>query len=451
MKLLTSLSWLVLAHAGFPDTTHVTVRRDHPEDLFAGATFGAIISRDSGKNWNWICPQGMGYGGWFPESFLWQPNGDLLAATGNALIRSRDGGCTWEAHSYFSSQGLWPVRLVSPASTPSRVWVVTSRSAAPNGLYRSDDGGDTFTAIAQLQRSDGGVYYGVQVAPSDTRRIYVTGQTPATGLSLSRSDDEGATWTNIPHPFTEYWGTSSRPYDFVVLKVAPNDPDHLWARVTALGWTYVLESKDGGHTFQSIVRPPGQTRDGLDEYIIGIEVSADGNTLWVATPTRLFRSRNGEPAVLLSLPTGNACVERQPNNDLLVCGADREHNWILARTQDQGETYTPFLSLADIQPPACPAGTPVHSFCRSLWPQFAASIGADPTLPGDGTDGGTTEPDPEPDPVDAGTSEEPVPPAPPPPKADGCSTTGGLVPAAWLLALTPLRRFRRRSLETQRT
>jgi hypothetical protein len=53
--------------------------------------------------------------------------------------------------------------------------------------------------------------------------------------------------------------------------------------------------------------------------------------------------------------------------------------------------------------------------------------------------------------VDAGTSEEPVPPAPPPPKADGCSTTGGLVPAAWLLALTPLRRFRRRSLETQRT
>ena len=63
MKLLTSLRcWLVLvplvlraapalAHAGFPDTTSVAVRRDHPEDIFVGATFGAVISRDSGKSW----------------------------------------------------------------------------------------------------------------------------------------------------------------------------------------------------------------------------------------------------------------------------------------------------------------------------------------------------------------------------------------------------------------
>jgi photosystem II stability/assembly factor-like uncharacterized protein len=453
MKLPTSLRcWLVLvalvlratpalAHAGFPDTTSVTVRRGHPEDIFVGATFGAIISRDSGKSWRWLCPQGLGYGGWPPESYLWQPNGDLLAATGNALLRSRDGGCSWQAHDYFSSRGLWPASLVSPASTPSRLWVATSRSGVANGLYRSDDGGETFTDTP-LQSSNG-IFTGVQVAPSDTRRIYVSGQTPE-GPRLSRSDNEGKDWVHLPHPFTEYWRDTSRPYDFIVLRVAPNDPDHLWARVTALGWTYILESKDGGHSFQSVVRPQGQERDGLDEYIIGIEVSADGDTLWVATPTRFFRKRAGEATVLLTLPTGNACVARQPDNSLLVCGADREHNWVLGRTQDEGETYTPLFALTDIQAPTCPAGTPVHDRCLSLWPQFAASIGIEV----DEVDAGTIDPEP----VDAGT--EPVqdagtePPAPAPkPQGCSCSATGGLLPVAFLFAFTTLRRIRRRHPE----
>jgi MYXO-CTERM domain-containing protein len=444
MKLLTSLRrWWVLvplvlpasaalAHAGFPDTTSVTVRRDHPEDLFVGATFGAVISRDSGKTWQWLCPQGLGYGGWPPESYLWQPNGDLITATGNALLRSRDGGCTWAAHEYFSSRSLWPARLMSPASTPSRVWVVTNRSGVANGLYRSDDGGENFTDTT-LQSSNG-IFTGVQEAPSDAKRLYVSGQTPE-GIRLSRSDDGGATWTHYPQPFTEYRlpDSPSGPYDFIVLKVAPNDPNHLWARVSAFGWTYVLESKDGGQSFQSILHPPDQERDGLPEYIIGIEASADGNTLWVATPTRLYRKRTGEAAVLLSLPTGNACVERQSDDSLLVCGADREHNWVLARTRDEGETYTPLFSLTDIQAPTCPAGTPVHDRCLSAWPQFAASIGLE-------VDAGT----PDPQPVDAGTgAPEPTPPA----KGCSCSSTEGLLPAAFLFAFATLRRFRRRHPE----
>ncbi len=439
MKLLTSLRcWLVLVplvlraapalgHAGFPDTTSVTVRRDHPEDIFVGATFGAVISRDSGKSWQWLCPQGLGYGGWPPDSYLWQPDGDLLAATGNALLRSRDGGCSWQPHSYFSSRNLWPARLVSPASTSSRLWVVTNRSGVSNGLYRSDDGGETFTDTS-LKSADG-IFTGVQVAPSDTRRLYVSGQTPA-GIYLYRSENEGETWTPLPHPFTEYANEFSRPYDFVVLKVDPTNPDHLWARVTAVGWMYILESTDGGQSFQSILKPPGQAVDGLDEYLIGLEVSADGNTIWVATPTRLFRKRAGEAPVLLTLPTGNACVERQPDNSLLMCGADREHGWVLGRTRDEGQTYTPLFALTDIKPPTCPAGTPVHDRCLSLWPQFAESIGI------------TTEPAP----VDAGTPGEPEPPAPP---AQGCScsSTGGLFPAACLLAFATLRRFRRRHPE----
>lgn len=469
MKLLTSFlrGWvpvaLVLwgatafAHAGYPDTTSVTLRRDHPEDMFVGATFGAVMSRDSGKTWHWVCAEAMAYGGWRPETFLWQPEGTLLAATGADLIRSLDGGCTWQVHPYFKSRGLWPMGLASPASNPSRLWVSTGRSGFPNGIYRSDDGGETFTPTTLQSNTpnalDNSIFTAVKVAPSDPRRLYVSASTP-TGLHLYRSDDEGATWEDIPQPFPEYQSDFSRAYDLFVLRVSDADPDRLWARVTWQGWTYVMESRDGGHTFQSVVHPENQVRDGIDEYLIGIEVSADAKTLWVATPTRLFRVREGDTAAtLLPLPDGNACAERK-GDVLYVCGATRVHDWALATTTDEGQTYTPLFNLPDLKAPACPAGTPVHDICRSRWPQFAAQpdIGADPTLPpeeplpdGGMPDAGTPQ-------VDAGTPNDggtvTGPPEDPTPTGPcGCSSLGGLVPAVGLFLLTPFFRRSRRNPE----
>ncbi|HYO55950.1 hypothetical protein [Archangium sp.] len=421
-----------LAHLGYPDTTSVTLRRGHPEDLFVGATFGAAVSRDSGKTWSWVCPEAMAYGGWRPETFIWQPNGDLLAATGATLIRSRDGGCSWTVHDYFKSRNLWPMSLAAPASTPSRLWVSTGRAAAPNGVYRSDDGGETFTPTSLQSNTpnafDNAVYTAVKVAPSDTRRIYVSGGTPG-GQRLYRSDDEGATWEEIHQPFPEYADEYSRAYDLFVLRVSDNDPDRLWARVSWKGWTYVLESRDGGRTFQSILHPESQTHDGIDEYLIGMEVSADGNTLWAATPTRLFRVRAGESAAtLLPLPDGNACAQRE-GDVLFVCGATRVHDWALATTTTEGQTYTPLFNLPDLQAPSCPAGTPVHRICRTSWPQFAPTIEANPALPPE-------------EPGDGGT------PQPPPPKK-GCSATDGLLPAACFLVLSTFRRSRRRNPENR--
>nr|QKW93775.1 exo-alpha-sialidase [Vitiosangium cumulatum] len=454
MKLLNSLcrGWMLaplvllappaLAHLGFPDTTSVAIRREHPEDMFLGATFGAVISHDSGKTWSWICPEAMEYGGWRPETFLWQSDGTLLAVTGAAMIRSRDGGCTWQVHPYFKSQGLWPMGLAAPDSTPSRLWVSTGRAASPNGLFRSDDGGETFTPTSLQSNTsdvrDNAVFTAVKVAPSDTRRIYVSGATPA-GLRIYRSDDEGVTWKEIPQDFPEF--SNPRPYDLFVLRVADNDPDHLWARVSWQGWTYIMESKDGGHTFQSVFHPENDPpHDGTTDPFIGIETSADGKTLWVATAIRLFRVREGDTvATQLPLPDGNACAERK--GDLLyVCGASRVHDWALATTTDEGATYTPLFNLPDTKPPACPAGTPVHDICRNFWPQFAPTIEADPTLP--------EEPEPDAGTPDAGTPDAGAPEQPPPPpKKSGCSAAGGLVPAAAFLVLTTLRRSRRLNLE----
>ncbi len=420
-----------LAHAGLPETSNVTVRREHPEDLMVGATFGAVVSRDEGRSWRWICPEAMARGSWRAGSFLWQSEGQMLVATGTRLLRSRDSGCSWQAHPYFGEAGLWPTHLTSHPAEPLRLWVVTGRPNTPNGLYRSDDGGETFTATALL-RTDA-PFNAVEVAPSDTQRLYVSGHTPD-GPRLFRSSDAGATWEELPPLAPEL----TRTYGLQLMRVAEHDADHLWAHISSQGITYAMESKDGGRTFQTVLT--------LDEPLINAESSADGRTLWVATITRLLRSRDGAPATPLpSFPEGNACVQRE-GDVLFACGSTWVHDWALARSRDEGGTWEPLFSLPDIQGVhTCPAGTPTHEICGPRWPQLVQLLG----IP---LDGGTPEPVP-----DAGTPE-PVPDAgmpgdvkkpllPSEPK--GCSATGlgGLV-AAWTLIFAVLRRSRPRDLDT---
>ncbi|RYZ42619.1 MAG: exo-alpha-sialidase [Myxococcaceae bacterium] len=421
------------AHAGLPETSNVTLRRGHPEDYFVGATFGAVISRDSGQTWRWVCPDAMGYGGWRPESFVWRESGELLAATGNALLRSKDGACSWSAHPSFKD--TWVTGLAVHPTNDAVMYAGTGRStSATNGLFRSDDGGETWRALP-LQRA-GILFSAVRVSTANPSTLYVSAS-DTTRMYLFRSDDAGETWEEAPQSFP----TLVRPFDFVVTATDPVDPLGVWARVSAQGSTHILHSTDGGRTFTA------RSGTGIDDVFVNMELSADGATAWVSTYNSFFRSQAGSPFDKLTLPTGNACATRV-GDVLYGCGSPWLHDWSLARSHDEGTTWEPLFSLENIQGShQCPAGTPVRDLCPSRWPQLAETIGA-PLYP-DGvpdagvSDGGTSPVDAGVPPSDAGTSTDAGGPAPAPSKS-GCSTapTNTLLPFLFLLPLW--RRGRRR-------
>jgi photosystem II stability/assembly factor-like uncharacterized protein len=427
MKTLSSPRWTllltllalraapVLAHGGLPETSNIALRRGSEDDFIAGTTFGAVISRDRGQTWRWICPEGMGIGAWRPDRYFWLSGGDLIAATGNALVRSSDGGCTWTSHASFKD--TWVTGLAVHPTDERIMYACTGKPSAGNAIYRSDDGGATWTAVLPL--STEARYSAVRIAPSDPRRIYATGQDSA-GMFLSRSEDGGQTWTRLPQPLPQF----ERPYDLILLLVSEASPEVLWARVAAQGFSYLLKSTDGGATLTQVM----ETAD----VIVGAEVSADGRTVWVSTPVHMYRGREGEAFSELSLPVGNACALRV-GNVLYGCGSSWVHEWAMARSTDEGTTWEPIFNLNGIQGAhVCPAGTPVQQFCPSRWPQLAEIFGA-PTY----NDGGV-EPSP-----DAGPSEPPDD-SMPPGKSCGCSGATGLVPAALLfLTFTLGRRSRR--------
>jgi photosystem II stability/assembly factor-like uncharacterized protein len=426
MKTFPSSSWglvlLLLALRGTPASAHggvsdassnINVRRGSADDLILGDAIGAVVSRDRGRTWQWLCSEGMGMGSWRPERYFWLTGGDLLAATGSALLRSRDGGCTWSAHPFF--QDTWVTNLAVHPTDERIMYVTTGRPSLSNGVYRSQDGGETWQLV--VPPTTGSLYAFIRIAPSNPMRVYASGY-DAEGIFLSRSDDGGQTWTRLPQPLPQF----KDPYDLHLLLVSEASADVLWARVSAQGFSYLLKSTDGGVTLTQQM----ETYD----YIVSAEASADGRTVWVSTPVRFFRGREGEPFSELPLPSGNACALRV-GSTLYGCGSSLVHGWAMASSQDEGTTWNPIFSLSSIQGSyVCPAGTPVQQQCPSRWPQVAAAVGA--PIYGS-SDGGVPVPD-------AGT-----PPVEKPPAEDSCSTTQGLVPAALLLLSAALVRRSRRA------
>ena len=401
----------VHAHGGFAETHSFTARPGHPEELFAGFTQGALLSHDRGQTWRWVCAEAMGYGSWLPESYTWLANGTLLTATGNALVRSRDGGCTWSAAPDFGD--LWVTSLATHPTRDTVLYATTGRPARTNALYQSEDSGETWTPTGLRLEA---VLSSVRGAPSDPQRLYVGG---AKGYApyVFRSDDAGGTWRELPLALPT---SLAGAYDLKLLAVSPARADVLWVRVSSLSATgsvrhTVLRSDDGGLTFAPVLEQ--------DDPLVNMDVSEDGRTTWVATYNHLYRGREGEGFTLLPLPTGNACVTRA-GDGLYACGSTWVHEWALARSSDEGASWQPLLSLRDVRGVhACPAGTPVAERCPALWPQLAAQLGVTVT----------------PDPSDAGTGgpSEPVP-AP----RSGCeASAGSALPLSWL-GLLGLRRMR---------
>ncbi|WP_224362940.1 WD40/YVTN/BNR-like repeat-containing protein [Hyalangium versicolor] len=403
LVLLTLRAAPALAHAGLPETSNASVRRGSENDFILGASFGAVISRDHGQTWRWLCPEGMGIGAWRPERYFWLTGGEILAATGSTLIRSKDGACTWTSHPFFKD--TWVTNLAVHPTDERIMYATTGKPSAGNGIFRSEDGGETWTALTPLTPDIR--YSAIRIAASDPRIIYVSAQDTQTAMFLLRSEDGGQTWTRLPQPLSQF----ERPYDLILLLVSDASPDVLWARVSAQGLSYLLKSTDRGATLTAAM----DTAD----VIIGAEASADGRTVWVSTPVHMYRGKDDEAFTELTLPNGNACALRV-GNTLYGCGSSWVHDWAFASSQDEGTTWEPVFGLTGIQGShVCAAETPVAQFCPSRWPQLAAILGA-PTY----TDGGVEPPPPQ----DAGTGPEPE-----QPQKDGCSTTSGLVPAALLL------------------
>ena len=189
---------------------------------------------------------------------LGQPYGPSVE---RGVYRSLDGGATWQkvldrdentgavdlAFDPANSQTVFAV-LWAARQAPWEIGSSWTLSAS-NGLYRSTDGGTTWRQIgAGLPGAAEGLgRIGLATSQSAPARMYaVVGATKGGGLY--RSDDGGDSW-RLANADERLWG---RDGDFNEVKVDPSNPDVVYV-ANVVTW----KSLDGGHTFTAFRGAPG--------------------------------------------------------------------------------------------------------------------------------------------------------------------------------------------------
>jgi photosystem II stability/assembly factor-like uncharacterized protein len=172
------------------------------------------------------------------------------------VYRSTDGGATW-TRTLFYDRDTGAIELASDPSmrtvyaslwqTRRPPWSVYPPSNGPgSGLYKSTDGGLTWTQLSGHGfPTDGLGKIGLAVAASDPNRVYAIVDAKAGGLY--RSDDAGATW-KLANKDVRLWG---RGWYFCHVAVDPRDPDLVYVADTAFYRSY-----DGGASFTAIKGSP---------------------------------------------------------------------------------------------------------------------------------------------------------------------------------------------------
>src|SRR5467141_225465 len=197
------------------------------------------------------------------------------------VFRSLDGGASFEKVLYRDAD-TGAADVVLDPSDPRTVFAALWESregpwenghfqGPGSGLYKSTDGGATWRHLAQglPDFEHGGLgRIGLGIAPSAPKRMFAT-VAAKTGGGLYRSDDGGETWSRS----TDDDRVAERADDFAEVKVHPKDPDVVFTASVA-AW----KSVDGGKTFTALRGAPG----GDDYHRIWIDPVRPGTILLAA-------------------------------------------------------------------------------------------------------------------------------------------------------------------------
>jgi photosystem II stability/assembly factor-like uncharacterized protein len=293
---------------------------------------------------------------------LYAPHAD------RGIFRTRDGGKTWErvlfkddntgavdvaidpSNSRIVYASLWATRR-----TP---WYTYAPSNSPGGgIYKSTDGGSTWTQLTSGLPTEALGRIGLAVAPSNSRRVYAVIDAKEGGLF--RSDDAGATWTRTTGD-TRVWG---RGWYFEKVAVDPTNPDIVF--VPNVG---IQKSKDGGKTFSTfaVKGSPG----GDDYHQLWISPT-DPNVMVVASDQGSVVTMNGTD----DTPEWSSWYN-QPTAQIYHLSVTHGFPWVVTGAQqDSGavwvrsRSFTATLSTRDWQG-ACAGGESGYTAADPLDPDL---------------------------------------------------------------------------------
>lgn len=286
------LTW---RHAGLRDAGQIGRVRVHPKD--PDLVYAAVLGHAFGPN---------------PE---------------RGVFRSRDGGRNWQ-RVLFVSDNAGAVDVAMDQTNPrvlyAAFWEVarkpwTLSSGGPgSGLYKTTDGGESWTHLTKGLPEGVVGKIGVAVSPAEPQRVWALVEALPGEAGLYRSDDAGASFRQISHDKRPL----ARAFYYTHLVAHPQDPDVLFSPSHT---RWFLRSTDAGKSFEPMDIPGG-----------------DFHALWVNPKDPGAWIVGSDAGAIVSLDGGKSWsrTDNQPTAEMYGLTLDEGFPYRLYGAKQDGPTYS---------------------------------------------------------------------------------------------------------------